>query len=124
MTMNNTVSSTNIQVKERTESYLDRSIYLQVIVLDKQMICYCGDDGRLGSLSTAVKTRYSNTAAATTLLSGGVDDTSESLAKRLASKYDWQFFVSMNLPTNDTNLTVFAERKLGAFVKEIAQSSS
>ncbi|TPX39627.1 hypothetical protein SeMB42_g05599 [Synchytrium endobioticum] len=119
-------TGSRIQVRSFVETYLGRAVYVQITLLEKQMVCWVGtEQGRFGGLGSAVKTRYSNTAAGTTLLSTGVDDASENVAKRLASKYqDWQFFVSINLPAHDEDMVVFGERALGRVVKSIVDQRS
>ncbi|CAJ0749670.1 15156_t:CDS:2 [Entrophospora sp. SA101] len=60
-------------------------------------------------------------ATATNALTNDIDELSKQFGKKLASKFKKQFFVSINLPSDNTDNTIliFAEKKVLELIKEI-----
>ncbi|KAL1923718.1 uncharacterized protein VTP21DRAFT_8698 [Calcarisporiella thermophila] len=100
----------------------DATVHLQITSSKDSVFAWVGTDGRLQNLAASVPSKFgSNVAPATTLLGSDVDEMSQLLARRLATKYNRQFFVSFNISSvnSDNTLTLFAEKALIEMLKEV-----
>eukprot|EP01112_Ceratiomyxa_fruticulosa_P002264 TRINITY_DN1236_c0_g1_i1.p1 TRINITY_DN1236_c0_g1~~TRINITY_DN1236_c0_g1_i1.p1 ORF type:complete len:172 (-),score=40.61 TRINITY_DN1236_c0_g1_i1:144-608(-) len=101
------------------ESFLDNSIYYQVIVLRDSYYVWIGSKAAtMDELAVAITTPYDKIPSASSLLGQNVDGLSQGLATRLATRTKKVFFVSCNLP-NDQIMIAFAEKKLVEFLKSV-----
>ncbi|KAI8643470.1 hypothetical protein BD408DRAFT_385665 [Parasitella parasitica] len=108
-------------VHQATHLFLTDPIHFQVIQMNNSAFIWVGKaDGKLGDMSVAVPPFGShNHASATTIINKGVSEHGRNLARRLASKYKQQFFVSFDLSSPDDMLFVFVEKKLIELLKNV-----
>ncbi|KAG2200459.1 hypothetical protein INT47_011439 [Mucor saturninus] len=108
-------------VHQATHLFLTDPIFFQVTQMNNSIFVWIGKpDGKMGDMSVAVPAFASQTAAsATTIMGTNVSEKSKNLARRLASKYKLQFYVSMDLSSPDDLLFVFVEKKLTELLKNV-----
>ncbi|KAI9011426.1 hypothetical protein BC832DRAFT_345892 [Gaertneriomyces semiglobifer] len=124
------MTSSQIKVYQTTEVHEETPLYFQITVMSSSVLVWVGSSkpeshqasssevtGRLGGLSMAIPTKYDKTATSTQLIPTA-SDTCERLAKRLASKHNMQFFVSMDIPSNDEGLVRVVEGRTAGLIKE------
>ncbi|KAI8843857.1 hypothetical protein BJ741DRAFT_589424 [Chytriomyces cf. hyalinus JEL632] len=119
------------QVVQHSAPYTEGvTVHVQVVRMGSSLVAWLGASdnqseagmeprGRIDSLALAMHSKFNTVAS--TLLSKGVDDPSEVIAKRIASKTKMNVFVTCDLSTNDSDLQVFAERTLMQTIKQLLQ---
>ncbi|KAI9485174.1 MAG: hypothetical protein EXX96DRAFT_362 [Benjaminiella poitrasii] len=108
-------------IHQATHSFLQESIHFQIIQMNKTVFVWIGkSEARLGDMSVAMPAFGSNMApSATGIFSKSVSEQSRNLARRLASKYKQQIYVSLDLSSPDDLLFVFVEKKLMEILKNV-----
>ncbi|KAF0700924.1 Aste57867_8572 [Aphanomyces stellatus] len=103
------------------EEFVDQKFNVQIWLLPNACFVWIGLDGspaRMGSMSTAVKTRYDPLPLASSLIGGSGDEVEQQMAQRLVLRTGKQVFVSCNLPEDDMELCAFVERQIVARLRE------
>ncbi|KAG9400350.1 proteasome (prosome, macropain) assembly chaperone 4 [Aphanomyces cochlioides] len=119
-----------LRVEERTSTrildfdgeFVDQHFSVQIWLLANACFVWIGLDSTsvsLGSMSTAVKTKYDPLPLASSLIGGG-SEIEQQMAQRLVLRTGRQVFVSCNLPDDDMDLGAFIER---AIIKRLNQES-
>ncbi|KAF0726566.1 hypothetical protein Ae201684_015191 [Aphanomyces euteiches] len=119
-----------LRVEERTSTrildfdgeFVDQHFSVQIWLLANACFVWIGLDSTavsLGSMSTAVKTKYDPLPLASSLIGGG-NEMEQQMAQRLVLRTGRQVFVSCNLPDDDMELGAFIER---AIIKRLNQES-
>lgn len=101
-------------IHQASHLFLSDPIFFQVIQMNKSVLVWIGkSEGKLGDMSIAVPPLGSQTSAsATTVIGKNVSEQSRNLARRLATKYHQQFYVTLDLNSSDDLIFVFVEKKL------------
>ncbi|RGB37877.1 hypothetical protein C1646_756407 [Rhizophagus diaphanus] len=113
------------QVHTFSHLFLSQQIHFQLTILQDSVFIWIGSEGNeiLGNLAIAMPSPLRNnsstsSSSGTTVLSNDVDETSKQLGQRLATKFNKQFFVSINLPpSTDQMMLSFVEKKVLAIIK-------
>ncbi|RHY16413.1 hypothetical protein DYB25_006465 [Aphanomyces astaci] len=108
-------SKPSTQIIEFKGEFVDQHFSVQIWLLAHACFVWVGLDETpvcMGSMSTAVKTRYDPLPLASSLLGGGADDTEQQMAQRLVLRTGKQVFVSCNLPEDDMELGAYVERAI------------
>ncbi|GAA5808196.1 hypothetical protein MFLAVUS_001581 [Mucor flavus] len=108
-------------IHQATHMFLSDPIFFQVTQMNKSIFIWIGKpDGKMGDLSVAVPPFGTQTSASATAIIGkDVSDQSKNLSRRLASKYKLQFYISLDITSQDDLLFVFVEKKLTELLKNI-----
>uniref|UniRef100_A0A1D1Y1Z8 Proteasome assembly chaperone 4 n=1 Tax=Anthurium amnicola TaxID=1678845 RepID=A0A1D1Y1Z8_9ARAE len=113
------------EVHTYSHLFLSQQIHFQLTILQDSVFIWVGSEGNeiLGNLAIAMPSPLRNNSptpsSGTTVLANDVDETSKQLGQRLATKFNKQFIVSINLPpSTDQMVLSFAEKKVLAIVKE------
>ncbi|RIA94480.1 hypothetical protein C1645_817974 [Glomus cerebriforme] len=119
------VTTPRFQVYTYSHLFLSQQIHFQLTILQDSMFIWIGSEGNeiLGNLAIAMPSPLRNNSSTpstgTTVLTNDVDEASKQLGQRLATKFNKQFFVSINLPSStDQMMLSFVEKKVLAIVKE------
>ncbi|CAG8460504.1 14105_t:CDS:2 [Acaulospora morrowiae] len=122
-------STPTFKVYTSTHPFLSQPIHFQITTFDESAFIWIGAEGNevLGNLAVAMPPpRISNSnggvnlPSATTIMTKDIDESSKQLGYRLSSKFNKQFFVSLNLPPNaDQMMVSFAEKKVLSMIKDI-----
>ncbi|ORX81068.1 hypothetical protein K493DRAFT_313544 [Basidiobolus meristosporus CBS 931.73] len=119
--MSSEAASPKFKVHQFSTLYLNEPIYFQVILLEDSVFVWMGNVLTLEALAVAMPPRnQSFNVNATNLLGNSPTDVDTNFAKRLASKFKRQFFVSSQLPS-DPEHQVFAEREVFRKLKELLE---
>ncbi|KAG0170261.1 hypothetical protein DFQ28_002214 [Apophysomyces sp. BC1034] len=102
-------------VHQATHLFLTEPIHFQLVQMNKSMFVWVGKNARLNDLSVAMPSF--GTQATTTVLGKDVAELSRNMARRLALKYNQQFYVSLDLGKQDDLLNAFVEKKLMLMIK-------
>ncbi|KAI8094754.1 hypothetical protein BDF21DRAFT_331764 [Thamnidium elegans] len=115
--MSNTVEP-KFLIHQATHMFLSDPIFFQVTQMNKSIFIWIGKpDGKLGDLSVAVPPFGTQTSASATAVIGkDVSDQSKNLSP---SKYKLQFYISLDITSQDDLLFVFVEKKLTELLKNI-----
>ncbi|KAG2181218.1 hypothetical protein INT43_008801 [Umbelopsis isabellina] len=109
------------KIHQQTEVFSQKPIHFQITIMNKSVMIWVGrsQDG-LGDLSVGMPALGQNPVpAASNLLTRDLSDVSVDLSRRLALRYGQQFFVSMNLPSDDQLMLAFVEKKISLILKDI-----
>ncbi|GBB93473.1 hypothetical protein RclHR1_02180015 [Rhizophagus clarus] len=118
------VTTPRFQVHTYSHLFLSQQIYFQLTILQDSVFIWIGSEGNeiLGNLAIAMPSLLRNngtsSSSGTTVLANDVDETSKQLGQKLATKFNKQFIVSINLPpSTDQMMLSFAEKKVLAIIK-------
>ncbi|ORX44914.1 hypothetical protein DM01DRAFT_1328822 [Hesseltinella vesiculosa] len=105
-------------IHRQTHMFMTDAIHFQITQMTDSNLVWVGRSaGKLGQMSVAVPSRNETLPSATTILGSDVMEQSRNLARRLALKHKEQFFVSLDLASQDELLLVFVEKKLQEMIK-------
>ncbi|GFY72230.1 proteasome assembly chaperone 4 [Trichonephila inaurata madagascariensis] len=94
-----------------TDTLLDCHVIFHIIKMKDSLFLWIGDQGNFDSLAVAMKTPYSTSPVASSIMGYSADDYSCSLASQLSERTKMQVFASYNLSRNDSNfLSIVAKR--------------
>jgi hypothetical protein len=97
----------------------DRQVICSVMIMEKSCFLWIStpdDVPTLGSMSTAIPTRFDSMPISSALL--GSDDMSSEIAQRLSKRFNIQVFISCNLPETYEDDMVQINSKLVDILKE------
>ncbi|KAE9084168.1 hypothetical protein PF010_g20940 [Phytophthora fragariae] len=103
-----------LRVIDLPGSLLDQSYLVQIWLLSNCVFVWMGsaaDKPRLGSLSTAIATRYSPMPLITSIV-GAPEMEEQQIAQRLARRTGRQCFVSCQLPDHLPELFAYVEKQI------------
>ncbi|KAI8059297.1 hypothetical protein BC940DRAFT_313963, partial [Gongronella butleri] len=114
-----TMAEPQFLVHRATHMYMSEPVYFQITQMNKSQLIWVGQSaGKMGQLAVAMPAlRSDDVPSATTVLGHDIMERSRNLARRLAIKYKEQFFVSLDLASQDELLFVFVEKKLQELIK-------
>ncbi|SAM02291.1 hypothetical protein [Absidia glauca] len=106
-------------IHQATHLFMTDPIYFQIVQMQGANMVWVGkQSGKMGDLAVSVPAFGSqNIPSATTVLGSDVKEYSRNLARRLALKYGEQFYVSLDISSQDDMLNAFVEKKLNELVK-------
>ncbi|CDH51920.1 hypothetical protein RO3G_04605 [Lichtheimia corymbifera JMRC:FSU:9682] len=106
-------------IHQTTQMYLGEPIHFQAVQMNKSVFVWAGkQQANMKDLSIAMPAFGSQTnPAVTTVLGQDISEQSRNIGRRLASKYGMQFFVSLDIGSQDEMLIAFTEKKLSEFIK-------
>ena len=111
--------SNDISLHEKQITWLqDQQITLQLTLLKDSIYVYVGSPtNNFASLALSTLSRIPQQASSTTLISTGVDDISEQMAKKMSLKYKRQVLFAFNGEYDDAYVK-FCEVELVKFINE------
>ncbi|CAO3622739.1 unnamed protein product [Cunninghamella blakesleeana] len=114
------MSESSFLIHQETYNFLTEPIYFQIIQMEKSNFIWIGkSSAKMGNLTMSVPAFGSqNVPSATNIMGHDIKDFSQNLARRLALKYKEQFFISLDLSSQDDMLNAFVEKKLNEFIKK------
>ncbi|KAJ3065415.1 hypothetical protein HDU98_011218 [Podochytrium sp. JEL0797] len=114
------------------------TVHVQVVLLGASLVAWLGAEpskgtndegtprgasGHLSALAFAATTRFdTNAASSAALINKDIDDPSEGVARRIATRTKLNCFVVCDLPNNAQDLLVFAEKQLMKTVLALLES--
>ncbi|KAG1701863.1 hypothetical protein DVH05_010354 [Phytophthora capsici] len=109
-----------IRIIDLPGTLLDQSYLVQIWLLSNCIFVWMGsgtDKPRLGSLSTAIATRYSPMPLITSIV-GAPEMEEQQIAQRLARRTGRQCFVSCQLPDHIPELFAYVEKQINKRLTE------
>ncbi|KAL3662371.1 hypothetical protein V7S43_012698 [Phytophthora oleae] len=109
-----------LQIIDLPGTLLDQSFLVQIWLLSNCIFVWMGsgtDKPRLGSLSTAIATRYSPMPLITSIV-GAPEMEEQQIAQRLARRTGRQCFVSCQLPDHLPELFAYVEKQINKRLTE------
>ncbi|CAI2161781.1 7393_t:CDS:2 [Funneliformis geosporum] len=116
----NKVAAPQIQIHTYSHLFHSQQIHFQLTILKDSVFIWVGSEGNeiLGDLAIIMPPLLRNKGSTgTTILKSDVEELSKQFGQKLATKFNKQFFVSINLPPNAEEIT-FAEKKVIDILKE------
>ncbi|KAI9105440.1 hypothetical protein DFS34DRAFT_9750 [Phlyctochytrium arcticum] len=123
------MTNNNFKVYQISEEHDSHVLNIQVVMMDRSLFAWLGVSsadpnnatpmGSLSGLALAMPTPYDKVAAVTPLYPTSVDDISEKMAKRLATRYNMQVFLSFNFPAATERQLLAAEKQLAQHIKSV-----
>ncbi|XP_063779137.1 proteasome assembly chaperone 4 isoform X1 [Pseudophryne corroboree] len=101
-----------ITVHNFSEKICDRLIHFHVMGLEGCFFLWVGLSAGLCNLAVAMCSKFDSVPLSTLILGDKSDTTSSSFAQRLAMKTKKQVFVSVNIPSNDSQLMLLIEKRI------------
>merc|ERR1712131_39946 len=101
-----------ITVHNFSEKILEQTVHFHVMKLNGGFFLWVGSSPVLSNLAVSMSSKYDSMPLSTLVLGDPSDTTPNSLAQRLAKRTKKQVFVSYNLPTTDTNLSLLVENRI------------
>ncbi|XP_076844161.1 proteasome assembly chaperone 4 isoform X2 [Brachyhypopomus gauderio] len=102
----------HITVHDFSEKILEQLVHFHVMKLDGGFFLWVGASAVLGNMALSMSSARESLPLCTLVLGDSSETTPSSLAQRLTKKTDKQVFVSYNLPTTDSNLTLLVENRI------------
>ncbi|XP_054983589.1 proteasome assembly chaperone 4 [Sorex araneus] len=90
----------------------EQLVHFHVMRLADSLFLWVGATPHLRNLAVAMCSRFDSVPVATSLFGDASDPASTGLAQRLARKTRKQVFVSYNLPTADSGVTLLVENRI------------
>ncbi|XP_040182537.1 proteasome assembly chaperone 4-like [Rana temporaria] len=100
------------QLKKPSSHLCDRAVHFHVMSLQDCFLVWVGFSPSLRNLAMAMCSRYDTVPLSTLILGDKSDPTSSSFAQRLAMKTKKQVFVSISIPTTDSQLLLLIEKRI------------
>ncbi|KAI9305883.1 hypothetical protein BJ944DRAFT_160922 [Cunninghamella echinulata] len=112
------MSEPQFLIHQETYDFMTEPIYFQIIQMEKSYFIWVGkSSGKMGNLTMSVPTFGSQSIpSATNILGHDIKEFSQNLARPL--KYGEQFYISLDLSSQDDMLNAFVEKKLNDFIKK------
>ncbi|KAI8085035.1 uncharacterized protein BX664DRAFT_284012 [Halteromyces radiatus] len=113
------MAESQFMIHQATHMFMTEPIYFQIIQMQGAWLVWVGKQaGKMGDLAVSVPAFGSQAIpSATTVIGNDVKEFSRNLARRLALKYGEQFYVSLDVSSQDDMLNAFVEKKLNDLVK-------
>ncbi|KAG2217198.1 hypothetical protein INT45_005407 [Circinella minor] len=108
-------------IHQDTQMYITEAIHFQLVQMNKSMFIWVGkQQSNMKDLSIAMPpTGSQSIASVTTVLGQDISEQSRNLGRRLGSKYQQQFFISLDIGNQDEMLMAFVEKKLSELIKKV-----
>ncbi|KAI9470431.1 hypothetical protein BDB00DRAFT_985357 [Zychaea mexicana] len=108
-------------IHQETQTYVSEPIHFQLVQMNKSMFVWVGkQQASMKDLSIAMPPIASQSIpSVTTVLGQDIAEQSRNLGRRLAAKYQQQFFISLDVGNQDDMLVAFVEKKLSAMIKRV-----
>ncbi|XP_026532422.1 proteasome assembly chaperone 4 [Notechis scutatus] len=90
----------------------EQLVHFHAMRLQDSLFLWVGDGPQLSNLAVAMCTPRDSIPASTLLFGNASDNTSNSLAQRLASKTKKQIFVSYNIQNTDSGFILLVENRI------------
>ncbi|XP_072267877.1 proteasome assembly chaperone 4 [Pyxicephalus adspersus] len=101
-----------ISIHNFNDKICDRIVHFHVMSLQDCFFLWVGFSPSLSNLAVAMCSRFNSVPLSTSILGDKADPTSSSFAQRLAKKTKKQVFVSIGIPTNDSQLLLLIEKRI------------
>ncbi|CAG8721747.1 4109_t:CDS:2 [Funneliformis caledonium] len=110
------VATPQFQIHTYSHLFQSQQIHFQLTILKDSVFIWVGTEGNeiLGDLAIIMPPLLRNKGSTgTTVLKNDVEEISKQFGQKLATKFNKQFFVSINLPPNtDEMMRSFAEKSV------------
>ncbi|XP_067086538.1 proteasome assembly chaperone 4 [Osmerus mordax] len=101
-----------ITVHNFSEKISEQAVHFHVMKLNGGFFLWVGSSPVLSNLAVSINSKYDSMPLSSLVLGDASDMTPNSLAQRLAKKTKKQVFVSYNLPTTNSNLSILVENRI------------
>ncbi|KAM5156664.1 proteasome assembly chaperone 4 [Mantella aurantiaca] len=101
-----------ISIHNFSDKICDKTVHFHVMSLQDCFLLWIGLSPSLCNLAVAMCSRYDSVPLSALILGDKSDPTSGSFAQRLAKKTKKQVFVSISIPTNDSQLLLLIEKRI------------
>ncbi|GFO20731.1 proteasome assembly chaperone 4 [Plakobranchus ocellatus] len=104
-------TETKIKILDFSENLLDKTVHFKLMTLDSSFFVWIGTNLQLTNMAVSMPPIFDNTPSTSTILGSKCEETSASLALKLAKKFKQQVFVSCTVPF-DPQLSLLIEKRL------------
>ncbi|KAM4705481.1 proteasome assembly chaperone 4 [Rhinophrynus dorsalis] len=102
----------SITLHNFSEKICDQLVHFHAMGMEDCFFLWIGLSPSLSNLAVAMCSRFDSVPLSSLVLGDTSDTTSSSLAQRLAMKTKKQVFVSVNVPTNESQLMLLIEKRV------------
>ncbi|XP_018419849.1 PREDICTED: proteasome assembly chaperone 4 [Nanorana parkeri] len=101
-----------ISIHNFSDKICDKPVHFHVMSLQDCFLLWFGFSPSLSNLAVGMCSRFDSAPLSTLILGDKSDPTASSFAQRLAKKTKKQVFVSISIPTNDSQLLMLIEKRI------------
>ncbi|XP_072366093.1 proteasome assembly chaperone 4 [Scyliorhinus torazame] len=102
----------SLSVHNFSEKLAEQTVHFHLLSMKESFFLWVGSAPTLSNLAVAMCTRFDPMPVSTLVLGDASDTTPNSVAQRLAKKTGKQVFISYNLPSTNTNLSLQVENRI------------
>ncbi|XP_043575408.1 proteasome assembly chaperone 4 isoform X1 [Chiloscyllium plagiosum] len=101
-----------LSVHNFSEKLSEQMVHFHVLRMKDSFFLWVGSTPTLSNLAVAMCTKFDPMPVSTLILGDSSDTTPNSVAQRLAKKTGKQVFISYNLPSTNTSLSLQVENRI------------